>query len=526
MKKLNLAVLFTACASLSYGQYSIDSLEGNNTRATITNYGAFFNDPESSHAGYEFPKNSDNYLIYSNSFWFGAKDPSGNLKMCATLFGGEEYRDIYRGAIKDDGTAEAPDEVFAGDIYVVSRAEILFHAANYAAWDYDAPHGIANWPAHGNVDLGLAANLAPFADLNGNGSYEPELGEYPEIRGDHAAYLIMNDMGGPHLGSGGDPLGIEVHFMFYQYEGDGDINNTTFVNTRVINRSSNDYPEFIVGNFMDADVGYAGDDYMGCDSANNIIYIYNGDVLDEGMGGAPGYGENPPAVGIVSLNHVMNVGGYYDNSAGPYGDPASASDYWNYLNATWKNGLPFQYGGNGHTTGSGIPSNYMFGGTTYLDGEEEWSEINAGNPAGDRRAFMASEVISLGAGEVRCFDYAVITSQVGGHLENAEAIIPQAADVKAFYDDQPNTYCDFTLSVPELAKSLEFDVYPNPSTGAFFIQAEGEYTATICSIDGRVVYQSDPLSGKSDIQTDLAKGTYVVILNQNGELYPTKIIIR
>ena len=46
--------------------------------------------------------------------------------------------------------------------------------------DYVTPHGILEWPAHGDVDLGLDYQLAPFADLNGNMIYEPELGEYPK----------------------------------------------------------------------------------------------------------------------------------------------------------------------------------------------------------------------------------------------------------------------------------------------------------------------------------------------------------
>jgi hypothetical protein len=525
MKKF---MLFSASlfAVTTYAQDSTRTLEGNSIRATITNSGAFFTGSEPSGPGYEFPKGSGNHLIYSNGFWFGAKDGSGNLKMCATRYDIDGQRDLYPGAIKDDGSAEAPVVPFADDVYVVSREEILFHATNYAAWDYEAPDAITNWPAHGDVDLGLAANLAPFADLNGNGMYEPAIGEYPEIRGDHAAYVIMNDTGGPHTASGGDALGIEVHFMFYQFEGGGDIGQTTFLNTRVINRSSTNYPEFIVGNYMDADVGYAGDDYMGSDSAKNLIYVYNGDVIDEGTGGATGYEENPPAIGIVSLNHVMNVGGYYDNSAGPYGDPSSAADYWSYMNGNWKNGLSFQYGGNGNTTGSGIPTNYMYSGVPYMGDVDDWSENNVANPPGDRRAFMASENSSLNAGEVRCFDYAIITSFVGSHMENALAIPFQAVTVKDFYDTQPNTYCDFTVGIDEGEAVIEFDVYPNPSTGSFFIQAEGQYTAAIYTVDGRKVYESALLNGTSNLQTDLAPGTYILILNQNGALHPTKIIVQ
>lgn len=524
MKKIvTLGVL--AATATCFGQDIYTTLEGNNVRAQISTSGSFFQKDPSA-AGYEVPKDEGNHLIYANSFWFGAVDADENLKMCATLYGTDGARDLFRGAIKDDGTAEAPDEIFAGDIYVVSREEILFHATNYAAWDYEAPDAITNWPAHGDVALGLAPNLAPFADLNSNGVYEPEIGEYPEIRGDHAAYLIMNDMGGLHTESGGDQLGIEVHFMFYQYEDAGDLSNTTFVNVRVINRSSTNYPEFIVANYMDGDIGFSEDEFMGCDSASNCIFIYNGDIVDEGAGGSPGYGENPPAVGIVSLNNRMNVGAYFSRGAGPYGDPNSASDYWNYMNATWKNGLPFQYGGNGHTTGSGIPTNYMFGGQIVPDvSETPWTEEGEANPTGDRRALMASESMSLEAGGVRCFDYAVITSRVGDIFENKEGIIEQADEVTAFYQAQPNIYCDFTVGIAELEEADLFSIYPNPSNGQFTIDMTGEYSLQMFAVDGRLVYTSNKLFGTTLINTELSQGAYLLVVQQDNKIHTEKLII-
>jgi len=526
MKVILTIATFAATFSLT-AQIITTTLEGNNVRAHIATNGSFFQQVEETKPGYEVPKGENNHLIFANGFWFGAKSSDGSLKMCATLYGSDDASDLFRGALKDDGTADAPEEVSAGDIYVVSREEILFHATNYATFGYEAPDGIANWPAHGDVAMGIAEYLAPFADLNGNGIYEPELGEYPEIRGDHAAYLILNDRGGIHTESGGDPLGIEVHFMFYQYEDAGDLENTTFVNVRVINRSSQSYPEFIVANFLDGDIGFSEDDYMGCDSASNSIFIYNGDNFDEGTGGAVGFGENPPAVGVVSLNNAMHVGGYFERMAAPYNDPETAGDYWNYMNATWKNGMPFQYGGNGHTTGSGFPSNYMFGGQTMPDvSDEPWTESLVGNPAGDRRAFMATASMGLEAGGVRCFDYAIITSRVGDNFENAAGIIDQADEVTAFYEAQPNTYCDFTVGISELEESDLFSFYPNPSTGQITVNATGQYDLEIYSLDGRLVHTLRQLNDQSIIETSLSSGTYLLVIKQAGVVHTEKMIIK
>ena len=60
---------------------------------------------------------------------------------------------------------------------------------------------------------------------------------------------------------------------------------------------------------MDGDIGYYGDDYIGSDSSRNMMFFYNGDAFDEGGGGTLGYGDNPPAVGLVSLaNDFQSIG--------------------------------------------------------------------------------------------------------------------------------------------------------------------------------------------------------------------------
>jgi hypothetical protein len=156
-----------------------------------------------------------------------------------------------------------------------------------------------------------------------------------------------------------------------------------------------------------------------------------------------------------------------------------------------------------------------------------WTEISVDNPPGDRRIHMSTPSTSFAPGEVLCYDYAVMTSsRLGNHIENASSLIEQAPDVQAFYDAQPDTYCDFTLSIPDFADEVSFEVYPNPSTGSFMISAEGEYTAAIYTLDGRIVFESATLFGQSTIQTSLANGTSILVTNQDGNLHPTKIIIQ
>jgi hypothetical protein len=40
--------------------------------------------------------------------------------------------------------------------------------------------------------------LLPFADVNNNGIYDPSYGDYPNVLGDEALYLMYNDKFAAH----------------------------------------------------------------------------------------------------------------------------------------------------------------------------------------------------------------------------------------------------------------------------------------------------------------------------------------
>tara|TARA_B110000046_G_scaffold185672_1_gene228473 strand:+ start:3251 stop:3574 length:324 start_codon:yes stop_codon:yes gene_type:complete len=82
---------------------------------------------------------------------------------------------------------------------------------------------------------------------------------------------------------------------------------------------------------------------------------------------------------------------------------------------------------------------------------------------------------------------------------------------------QNGYYCDFTLSTPENEDKVQFEIFPNPSTGSFIIRAEGEYTVAIYTLDGLKVFESAALFGQASIQTDLVNGTYLLVTNQGGK---------
>jgi hypothetical protein len=127
----------------------------------------------------------------------GAQDVNGALYMSAVKYSaGGSWSAFHGGPISTTQAYNtlAYSNEYHDAIWKVSKAEILDHQANVQNPGYAVPAAIANWPGNGDTSLGIAAQLAPFIDLNGNGLYEPSLGDYPDIRGDEAVYVITNDV--------------------------------------------------------------------------------------------------------------------------------------------------------------------------------------------------------------------------------------------------------------------------------------------------------------------------------------------
>jgi hypothetical protein len=70
----------------------------------------------------------------------------------------------------------------------------------------------------------------------------------------------------------------------------------TFYSYEIINRSTYELRETYFSQWVDPDLGYAWDDFVGCDVRRGLGYCYNGKSSDTPSSGS--YSGNPPAVGI------------------------------------------------------------------------------------------------------------------------------------------------------------------------------------------------------------------------------------
>ncbi len=467
--------------------YVQDSLNINGVNTSIGPGSMFWN---LSNTKYEVPQGSGIHSIFAHDLWIGGVDNGGQLRLAAQTYrqGGSDY---WPGPISDSIYQNDINMADWNRVWKVNKAEIDNHIINYSNGSYIIPEAIENWPAHGDVSMGQAPNLAPFIDVDNNGMYNPLNGDYPDILGDQAVYIIKNDVGGIHTESNGEQIGLEIHMMFYGYRCDNspELNHTVFVKTTLFNRGTHNINNSYIGTWADMDLGNYIDDYVGCNIDLNLGYTYNGDNNDEG---AQGYGINPPVQGIVYLNNTMDKFIYYNNIQGVLnGNPNSAQGYYNYLQGIWLNNTPMTYGGDGYGGGVGATTdtcNYMFTNNTDPNFTTPWTEVTAGNVPSDRRFVMSNGPFDLGINTSHTLEYAFVfawdsTNANGGSLP---LLFNYTQNIQDFYNGNLTYSCvninaineqsSTTLNKGKLLKTIDVlgrETEEKSNTPLFYIYENG-----------------------------------------------------
>lgn len=498
-------------------------LEFNNVRTRVETGGLWWQDRPNGVADYEVPKGSNSFAIYAGGLWMAGTDVNGQLKGAASLFGtgGVDY---WTGPLDNVGTAEI-DPATCEDydrFFAIRRQEVAeFVLYNQALADgtvdekfpdgYNIPKSISEWPGNGNLELNQAPKLAPYVDVNGDGFYDADDGDYPyydlagtddcrapratrsesssrPLFGDQTYWWIFNDKGNLHTETNAPSIGMEIHAQAFAFATNDAINDMTFYNFELINRSTFTLTDTYFANYVDADLGNSADDYVGCDVNRGLGFCYNGDEFDEGVRGQTGYGANPAAIGIdffegpyqdfdgidnevgIGFNQALNGLGYSDSIAdnerygmrrfvyyniggGQNGDPSLAIHYYNYMRGIWQNGQAMRHGGNGLNTAGvePIPTAFMFPGESDplhwgTNGVEptnkNWTENTPGNgqaanAPGDRRFLQSAGPFTLEPGNVNDITVGVVFAQAesGGRLASVDKLYDADDKAQALFDN-------------------------------------------------------------------------------------------
>jgi hypothetical protein len=503
---------FNATSQINYA-----TLDHNNVAVHISDAGTYFVNLVNSTKGYEVPKGSGHHTIYTAQFWFAGKDTNNILHRSRGAYPGYG-RDIYNGPVSNNYGSPAYQAAWSNSMWSICQSDIdqfkNWWACNsgmqttgcdtVSSPSMEVMESIYSWPAHGDVSIGQSYFLAPFFDFNSDGNYNPDDGDYPIIKGCCATYMIQNDMAESHTYSDTDSIGIELHLMFYQYQTSDYLNDVTFIDVMAINQGNTDYPIFSQGILLDADIGYYGDDFFGCDTLTNTMYFYNSDNFDENNFGQTGYDLNPPAIGIVGLKNKFTT-------SAPFiiGTTGSMNENeWNVMNGLKNNGSPW-------LNPDSVETKFVFNGNP-ID-QSTWSEVSMNNLSGDRRGSSSTSIHSFHAGDTILQTYAILYARNGNNLENASSIIDLAADVKVFYDTQSHVQCsNGILNLTENDNSL-FTIAPNPSSGQFTITSEEQNISSVKVFDaqGKMVKELKPTNPKI-MNIDLSdqhKGFYILYIN-------------
>ncbi len=455
-------IIFLSIQFISPSAVSQYILEGKNIKATFNPGGDLFVDPVTFLPGFEVPKNSGLYTIYAGQFWIGGIDSAtSNLTVSAQT---------YRQTITSwyPGPNSIIHTGFYDSVFFASQSQVTQHLANYQTPGYQSPQNFYSWPAMGIVPNGEPNRLAPFVDLDSDGFYNPQNGDHPRVIGSESAYMIFNDVRDT-INPQGNPccLGLDVHLFTYDLSYvNQDLENTLFLNYKVVNRSNRNYKDIYFGLWIDPDIGNWQDDYIGCDTVSNTFFAYNADNDDEG---GSGYGSNPPAQGVVYLSHPLSAFISYDNNSDSVsGIPQTDQEFYNYMSGKWKDGSNVTFGGDGKD-----PLNPV---TTFIYSGNGWTEEAVGNGAGDRRMLGTVGPMDLEAGDSVCLDLAMIyfRNSSQSNLLNRDSLVRLAKKVQDFYDSQTLSCFDpfpipLVMALEENGSRLE--VYPNPATDRVFIRS-------------------------------------------------------
>ena len=560
-----------------------DFLDHNNIRARIQASGLQFWPGPSQIDNlpvFEFPKGSKKNTIFNSTLWVGGIDELGELKLAAERYR-QEGMDYWPGPLSSDGTDLSIDTstvIEWQNVWKLTKEEIIYHKFHWMETGYQPVENIANWPAHGDQDLNQAEYLAPFIDVDGDSIYNPMEGDYPLIRGDQCIYFIINDLR-QHNETGGEALGLEIHGMAYEFYSNEiePMNNTLFFSYKIFNRSSHTYNDTYIGLFTDFDIGYAADDYVGCDVGRGAYYGYNGDSID-GDGEPESYGDVIPAQGIVILggplmdangvddpdgecNESINGVGfgdgiednerygmkkfmYFNNGGNPtQSDPSIAPEYYNYLKGIWKDGTVMEYGGNGHVSSGayGPAANFMFPELSDpcfwgTNGEEpygpvEWTETSAGNPPNDRRGLSVMGPFTFEPESMERIDIAFVAAFPEGENSAIDQLMYSIDIVKDEYYQDPTYFGYQWLGIEDnkIETNNRLVTYPNPVTNNLTVIYEGDdenASYKLTDIMGKVIF-TGKIKKEESITLDLEKlnnGMFVVSVIDKKMIYSSKVI--
>jgi hypothetical protein len=518
------------------------TLDANDVRMVVHANGFIGNNPGLP-VGVEIPAFSGLLTMGAGGLWVTGITPNSQARVAAHLYPGAQ--DFTPGPLTTDGTASITAQTIAqyDRVWSVSATQIELHQAYFACLQdpecdvndefpdgYTIPPTFLSWPAMGDVSAGQATYLAPFVDIGADGSYDPEIGDHPCILGDKAIYAIFNDTGEEHLASASEAIGLEVHLMAFAYDDNPALDQTVFVQHKIIQRGSLPLNDLRIGHYADLDIGCSNDDIIGTDVLRSLVYVLNGDDTDEDCLGNNGYGSVPPVFGLVVLkgpllepdgvdnamtteelyvngtgyademidNERFGLSGsiaYYREGSPAMTDPNSIGHFLGYNQQKWKTNVLQTYGGIGYDPSPGAtPAFFCFPGTSDPEGlgtggvpQPDWNgSLSALGSTRDPRVLASMGPGTLEPGEHinLLLAYTYVRSGASDPLANVTALQARVDSITTFARNIPGMFNEMNNgampcaapSAPNAIGEIQratLTLFPVPADGELYLLRSG-----------------------------------------------------
>jgi len=379
-------------------------INANHWRVQLLNNGTFAQDflvgVGGNGAGGEYPKGLGTYIIYSGGHYLGT------LKNGTPSVSHIEYTnsDYLPGRIINENPA--PLDQLSPEYPLRSKNRVYVIDSTRSGSDWD------NWPEEDGAPV----------DANGD----------PLLISPQDSWTVFNDMYVPVHSGGGDPvLGMEVQRSTYSYTLNGAA-DAFIVKWRIINKSTNNYPESYFGIWFDPDLVDYANDLMGTDTTLNMAYFYNSNNNDE-----------PRAFGACLLKGPIADGQVRELAAtygfGVGGDPVDDNQRYNIMRGLDRWGNPKPFG----------PFDFTGDPLTNL-GNLDW------NP-GDKRLIISSGPFTLYAGNIQEVVLACIGATGGDRLEALANLRETTRLVQEFYN-RPTVSISMTKGVRNFKTPVRIEV--------------------------------------------------------------------
>lgn len=439
---------------------SFTTIENQFLKCHVTNMGDLWAQPTLNGGGLEYPKRTPTEIangvkakspIFSGAIWLSTIN-NGIVKLS-----GIRYRNpidkahFFPGPIRlIDGTVHSQSCTIFDKVWAVKKQDIQNHIQLWSKSNgpMSSVHSsIKDWPARGNkqyTTIPIEDDLAPFVDVNNNGIYDPEYGDYPKIKGDEAHFAVVNDVSTNRS----DAIGIEMHILTYLYDSPlfNGLGSSIFHNCKVIKKTTGNANDLIMSLYVDCDLGNYNDDYVGCDTLSNTAFTYNADDYDENIT-VPGYLENSPIVSVSFINRKMNAFSYFINGmGGTVNDPVTLNSVRNFMEGKTNNGGTFTVSPDGVTPGYPVTRYLFFGNPS---DSNAWSMKSSNFIPRDLRYIMSSDKTLLEYNKPQSLDFVTYLHSFKPYKfppNVRDSVIPEIEKVKN-YAGSENCNINFSAKI-------------------------------------------------------------------------------